>query len=199
MFDTARFEGFPNWFVCDGVESIREINCRCPHLDSPLMSFLLNHSVSRKMICCLVWASESSLIFSMFLVESWMQSTVRNRREQFVQHKQWAYRTVVTNIFHVPFSCVTLLFSFSSKLQAWIRFVLRFRWRSVSSFLSSPRHKLWCLLLESRRCLVIYLCLVSWSHHAILHSSGILIISSVSMMCTSMLLSFSSSSCSLSS
>ena len=60
---------------------------------------------------------------------------------------------------HFPrhLSCVTLLFSLSSRLQEWIHFVLWFRWRSVSSLLSSPRHKLWCLLLESRRCLVIYL------------------------------------------
>ena len=60
VIDVARLEGFPSCFVCDGDECLREIDCRYPHFDSPLM------------ICCLVWTSESRLIFRLFLVESWI-------------------------------------------------------------------------------------------------------------------------------
>ena len=43
----------------DGVERLHEVDCRGPHFDSTLVAFLVNHSVRRKMICCLVRASES--------------------------------------------------------------------------------------------------------------------------------------------
>ena len=49
MLDTAGCEG-----VRDGVECLREVNCRSPHFDSPLVAFLLDHSVRRKMIRCVV-------------------------------------------------------------------------------------------------------------------------------------------------
>ena len=40
--------------VQEEVECLREVDRRCPHFDSPLMAFLLNHSVRRKVVCCLV-------------------------------------------------------------------------------------------------------------------------------------------------
>ena len=58
-------------FVGDGVESLHEVDCPCPHFDSPLVAFLVNHSERRKRICCLVKASETRLIFRLYLVESW--------------------------------------------------------------------------------------------------------------------------------
>ena len=87
--------------VCDGVERLHEVDCRSPHCDSPLVAFLVNHSVRRKMTCCLVIASGSRLIFRLFLVETWIQSSVQNRREQFVYRWQRTDRAVVSNIFHV--------------------------------------------------------------------------------------------------
>ena len=56
----------------DEVERLREVNCRCPHFDSPLVKFLLNQSVRRKVVCCLVGFSEAALIFRLFLVERWV-------------------------------------------------------------------------------------------------------------------------------
>ena len=54
LFDTAGFESFPNWSVCDGVECLCEVDRCYPHFDTPLMAFLFNHSVRRKVVCCLV-------------------------------------------------------------------------------------------------------------------------------------------------
>ena len=88
QFDTARFDCFPNWFVCDGVESLREVDRCCPHFDTLLMAFLFNHSVRRKVARCLVGFSEASLIFRFFLVKHWVQSSVQNFWEHFVQRKQ---------------------------------------------------------------------------------------------------------------
>ena len=102
VISTARIKCFPNWFVSDGVESFREVDRRYPHFNTPLRAFLFNHPVRRKVV---VWYAllGPSPIFSLFLVESWIQSCVQNRREQFVQRRQWACRTVVTYIFHVTF------------------------------------------------------------------------------------------------
>ena len=111
MFDVARFEGVPNRFVGDRVERLREVDCCDPHFDSPLVAFLINHCVRRKMVCCLVRASESRRIFCLDLVKSWVQSAVQYCREQFVQRWQGAYRVVVSSIFHVSFFYVSLLFS----------------------------------------------------------------------------------------
>ena len=102
VFDTAGFECFPNSSVC-GVGCLREIDCCCPHFDTPLVTLLLNHSVRRKVVSCLVWASESCLIFRLFLVKLWIQSSVQFCREQFVQRWQWAFRAVASNIFHISF------------------------------------------------------------------------------------------------
>ena len=44
----------------DGIERLHEADCRGPQFDSPLVAFLVNHFVRRKMICCLVRASESA-------------------------------------------------------------------------------------------------------------------------------------------
>ena len=63
-------------FVCNGVERLREVDCCCPHFDSPLVAFLLNHSARRKVVCCLVWASESFLIFRLFLIDLWVSFSV---------------------------------------------------------------------------------------------------------------------------
>ena len=62
-----------------GVKGFRDVNCRCPHFDSLLVAFLLNHSVRRKVVCYVVRFSEASLIFSLFLVERWEKSSVENR------------------------------------------------------------------------------------------------------------------------
>ena len=53
------------------------------------------------------WASESSLIFSLFLVESWIQSSVQNRREQFVNRRQWVFRTIVSTLVTSTFLSTT--------------------------------------------------------------------------------------------
>ena len=47
VIDVARFKCIPNRFVRDGVESLHEVDRRCPHIDSPLMAFLFN-----RQICC---------------------------------------------------------------------------------------------------------------------------------------------------
>ena len=105
VFDTAGLECFPNWFVCNGVECLREVDSCCPHFDSPLVAFLLNHSVRRKVVCCLVWAFESSLVFRLNLVESWIYSSVQYCREQFVQRWQWADRAS-------HFFCITFIVTY---------------------------------------------------------------------------------------
>ena len=170
VIDTAGFECFPNWFVCDGVESFREVDRCYRHFDTPLMAFLFNHSVRRMVVRCLVRASNSKPDLPLVLgrVVGIIFRTESSRKVCTTQ-------TMIisdSSYLHFPrhLSCVTLLFSLSSRLHAWIHFVLWFRRRSVTPFLSSPRHKLRCLLLESRRCLVIYLLWVSWSHLSILHS-----------------------------
>ena len=82
------FDSVPKWFVGDGVERLREVDCRCPHFDTPLVTFLLSHPVRCKVVCCLVGFSEASVIFRSFLVERWVESSVQNHREQFVQRRQ---------------------------------------------------------------------------------------------------------------
>ena len=47
-------------FVCLYRERFREVHCRCPHFDSPLMAFLFNQSVCCKVVCCLVRFSKAS-------------------------------------------------------------------------------------------------------------------------------------------
>ena len=46
VIDVARFECLPNRFVRDGVESLREVDRRCPHFDSPLFCSI-NRFVAR--------------------------------------------------------------------------------------------------------------------------------------------------------
>ena len=70
--------------VGDGVKRLHEVHHRGPHFDSPLLAFLFQHSVCRKMIRCLVSFSESRLIFCLFLVKHWEKSSIQNCREQFV-------------------------------------------------------------------------------------------------------------------
>ena len=72
----------------DGVERLQELDCRGAHFDSPLVAFLVNHSVRRKMICCLLTASESRLISRLYSVQFWIYSAAQYRREQFVQRLQ---------------------------------------------------------------------------------------------------------------
>ena len=54
MFDTTGFENVPGRVVVDGVERFHEVNCRNPHVDSPLVAFLFNHLVCRQVIYRLV-------------------------------------------------------------------------------------------------------------------------------------------------
>ena len=195
MFDTARFEGVPNWFVGDGVERLHEVDCRGPHFDSPLMAFLINHSVRRKMVCCLVRASESRLIFRLDLVKSWIQSAPPYCREQFAQRWQRTDRAVISNIFHVSFVVYHFYSHFSPCLCG--KFTLFY------DFVEDLRRMLWCLRLWFRCCLqmCLFLSLLIAVSNSPVVISGILSISLVSLFCTSVLLSFSLSSfsCSISS
>ena len=84
-----------------------------------------SHPVRRKVVRCLVWAFESSLCFSLFLVESWIQSSVQNRRKQFVQRKQWTYRAVVTYIFHVTFLVQYFYFHFLPSFKSCLMMSLK--------------------------------------------------------------------------
>ena len=82
---------------------LHEVHRRCPHFDSPLLAFLLQHSVRRKMIRCLVSFSESRLIFCLILVEHWVQSSIQYCREQLVHRWQWANWAVIAYILDVTF------------------------------------------------------------------------------------------------
>ena len=103
MFDTAGFEGVPNLFVCDESNAFMKSIVAVHIFDSPLVAFLVNHSVHRKMVCYLVRASESRLIFRLILVESRIQPAEQYCREQFVQRWQRTDRAEVSNIFHISF------------------------------------------------------------------------------------------------
>ena len=59
MFDTAGFEGIPNWFVCDGVECLREVPDSVHIFDSPLVA------ISEESLC----TSQDDLSFGM---SSWI-------------------------------------------------------------------------------------------------------------------------------
>ena len=67
------------------------------------MESLLNHSVRRQMIHCLICAPGPCLTFRLDLIKSWIKSAVQYYRKQFVQHKQRADREIVSNIFNVTF------------------------------------------------------------------------------------------------
>ena len=60
----------PDRVVGDGVKRLHEVHRRGPHFDSPLLAFLFQHSVCRKMIRCLVSFSEARLIFCLILVKA---------------------------------------------------------------------------------------------------------------------------------
>ena len=135
------------------------------------------------------------LIFSLFLVKSWIQSSIQNRRITVCTTQ--AMNISDGNYLHFPrhLSCVTLLFSLSSRRE----FVFAF-WLKICLTISSPQ-----ALISSAQ--IPWLpgaspfFQFSWSHlaKASLVISGILVSSSVSLMCTSVLLSIPYSSCSLSS
>ena len=124
MFDTATFEGVPNWVVCGGVERLHEVHCSNPHFDSPLMASLFNHSVRRQMIHRLMCTSEPCLINYLDLIKSGVKSPVQFCRKQFVQRKQRADRAIVFTIFIVTYFCVSLLFLFFAMLLVYILCVL---------------------------------------------------------------------------
>ena len=86
------------------------------------------------MICCLVWASVSRLIFHLGLVKSWVQPAVQYFREQFVQRWQGAYRAVITHIFRVSF----LVYHFNSHSSTChkIKFILLYDFVEDLSHLS---------------------------------------------------------------
>ena len=118
VIDVARFEGIPNLFVRDGIERLHEINCRCPHFDSPLMALLFNQSVCCKVVCCLVrffWSQPDLLLVSgqalgiIFCTE--LSRTICATRAMNKSGGNYSH-----------FSCVSLLSSLSSSLQAWIPF-----------------------------------------------------------------------------
>ena len=179
---------------------LREVDRCYPHFDTPLMAFLFNHSVRRKVVRCLVWASESGLIFSLFLIKSWIQSSVQNRREQFVQRRQWAYRAVVPTFSTSPFLCNTFIFTFF-QASGVISFCLMISLKIclTISFVSSSQALMSSARIPSLSGDLPFLSFLIASCNSSLVISGILVISSVSLMCTSVLLSFPYSSCSLSS
>ena len=88
-------------YLCVMESNAFIVNCSNPHFDSPPMAFLVNHSVCRQMIRCLVRASEPCLISSMELVKSGLKSAFHCWREQFVQRRQRADRAIVSNIFNI--------------------------------------------------------------------------------------------------
>ena len=122
VIDVAGFVGVPNWLVSDGIERIREVNCRCPHFDSPLVAFLLNQSVRCKVVCCLVRFLEANLIFCFFLVKHWVKSSVQNCREQVCTTQEMSNSGGSYSHFPRLLPCVSLLSSLSSNLQAWVHF-----------------------------------------------------------------------------
>ena len=103
LIDTTCFECIPYRVVVDGVERLHEVSCRIPHLESPPMAILFNHSVSRKMVHRLVGAPEPSLIFGLSLITSGIKSAVQDRRKQFVLRWQSTNRAIVSDVFLVPF------------------------------------------------------------------------------------------------
>ena len=122
VVDVARFEGLPNWFVRDGIERLREVHCRCPHFDSTLMAF------SVQSICMLqggplsgrnVWSQPDLLLVSGqalgIIFHTLLTRTVCTTRAMSKSGGSYS---------HFPrlLSCVSLLSSLSSSLQAWIPF-----------------------------------------------------------------------------
>ena len=145
------------------------------------------------MVCCLVRASESRLLFRLDLIKSWIQSAVQYCREQFVQRGQRTDRAVVSNIFHFSFF-VTFIVSFrqASGVNSFC-FTIPLKICLTTSIVSSSHALMSSALIPLLSADLPLSLLIAVCNSSVV-ISGILIISLVSLFCTSMLLSCSFSS-----